>query len=77
LQPTIICGCGLASSVFAAGIQIALICAAVRQPNLGNAPAHSGASARGYQGLPAPLVIPATANQTAARSYFYASPALA
>ena len=35
-----------------------------------------GGSARGYQGLPAPLAIPATATQTAARSYFYASPAL-
>jgi hypothetical protein len=39
--------------------------------------AEIGGSARGYQGLPAPLAIPATAIQTAARSYFYASPALA
>jgi NADH dehydrogenase len=37
----------------------------------------SGGSARGYQGLPAPLAIPAAAIQTAAKSYFYASPALA
>jgi len=40
-------------------------------------PVQNGGSARGYQGLPAPLAIPATATQTAARSYFYASPALA
>jgi hypothetical protein len=39
--------------------------------------APNGGSARGYQGLPAPLAIPAAAIQTAAKSYFYASPALA
>jgi hypothetical protein len=39
--------------------------------------APNGGSARGYQGLPAPLAIPAKATQTASRSYFYASPALA
>jgi len=36
-----------------------------------------GGSVRGYQGLPTPLAIPAMATQTAARSYFYASPTLA
>jgi hypothetical protein len=36
----------------------------------------NGGSARGYQGLPAPSAIPTTATQTAARLYFYASPAL-
>src|SRR5262249_17646 len=39
--------------------------------------AQIGGSARGYQGLPASLAIPATATQSAPRSYFYASPALA
>jgi len=33
-------------------------------------------SARGYQELTAPLAIPATAGQQAARPYIYASPAL-
>jgi hypothetical protein len=39
--------------------------------------AQIGGSVRGYQGLPAQMAISATATQTAARPYFYASPALA
>src|SRR5690348_7655729 len=48
-----------------------------RTPPSRHETAQNGGSARGYQGLPAPLAIPATATETAARLYFYASPALA
>jgi hypothetical protein len=52
-------------------------CAVLNAPVQTRTCAHIGGSARGYQGLPAPLAIPATAAQAAARSYFYASPTLA
>jgi hypothetical protein len=37
---------------------------------------HNGGSALGYQGLPAPLAIPATATPDSGEIVFYASPAL-
>jgi len=53
------------------------ICLAVGLSEPDCTPAQIGGSARGYQRLPAPFEVPATATQTAARPYFYASTALA
>jgi hypothetical protein len=48
-------------------------CSAHRQQRNSTIAGQAGGSARGYRGLPASLAIPATATQTAARSYFYPS----
>jgi pimeloyl-ACP methyl ester carboxylesterase len=54
-----------------------LVCAFAPDRQLPIEAAPNGGSARGYQGLSAPLAIPAATEQAGGKPYFYAPPALA